>query len=118
MTFKQINGKTVIGMTEEITVCGKNGCKTVIARIDTGATKSSIDLRLAKELDLGPAIKTKLVKSAHGIKERPVVNVKVQFAGKDREYQFTIADRTHMRYRILIGRNILRHGFLIDPSQK
>ncbi len=118
MTFEKIDGRTLIGMTEEITVCGKNGCKTAIARIDTGATKSSIDSNLAKELDLGPAIKTKLVKSAHGVKERPVISVKVQFAGKDREYQFTVADRSHMRYRILIGRNILRHGFLIDPAKK
>jgi hypothetical protein len=105
-------------MTEEITVCGKNGCKTIVARIDTGATKSSIDSSLAKELDFGPAIKTKLVKSAHGVKERPVIEAKVKFAGKNKDYQFTVADRSHMRYKILIGRNILRHGFMIDPSKK
>ncbi len=30
---------------------------------------------------------------------------------------FSIADRAHMKYKVLIGKNILKKGFLIDPSK-
>ena len=32
--------------------------------------------------------------------------------------EFTIADRTHMKYKILVGQNILKEGFLVDPMKK
>ena len=31
--------------------------------------------------------------------------------------QFTLADRSHMRYPVLIGQNILKQGFLINPNK-
>ena len=42
----------------------------------------------------------------------------ITIAEKDVLEHFTIANRTHMRYQILIGRNVLRRGFLIDPNKK
>lgn len=89
-----------------------------MARIDTGATKSSVDARLAAELALGPVIKTKLVKSAAGNKLRPVIKASIRISGKSLKSEFTIADRSHMKYRVLIGQNILKKGFLIDPTKK
>ena len=109
--------KIVIGLTERIKIIGEK-TKTVTARIDTGATKSSVDSELAAELKLGPIIGTKMVKSAHGIKMRPMVRVKINRKGKIITRKFTLADRKHMKYRVLIGQNILKHGFLIDPSKK
>ncbi len=73
---------------------------------------------MAAELKLGPVIKSKLVKSAHGNKLRPVINVKVKLAGKKMNAEFTLADRSHMKYRCLIGQNILKEGFLIDPCRR
>ena len=75
-------GRTIIGLTEKVTITGKNKKKTLTARIDTGATKSSIDARLAASLQLGPVIKTKLVKSAHGNSLRPVIEVEIKLAKK------------------------------------
>ena len=109
--------KTIVGLTERITVFGDSH-KEVIARVDTGATKSSIDSNLAKELKLGPVLESKLVKTAHGNKLRPIIKAKIRIQDKIFEMKFTLSDRHHMRYRVLIGQNILKKGFLIDPSKK
>jgi hypothetical protein len=29
-----------------------------------------------------------------------------------------VADRSHLKYKILIGQNILKKGFIIDPQKK
>ena len=110
--------KTIVGLTEKVTIYGKKKKKKIIARVDTGATKSSVDARLAAELALGPVIKTKLVKSASGNKLRPVIKSKIKIADRTMNAEFTIADRGHMKYRCLIGQNVLKEGFLIDPLKK
>ena len=112
-----LNGKVVIGLTEKLSIYGNPRKKAVIAKIDTGATKSSIDTNLAEELKLGPVIKSKLVKSAHGSKLRPIIEATIELAGKIIKSEFTLADRAHMKFSILIGQNILKEGFLIDPEK-
>ena len=110
--------KIVLGLSESILVYGKNNNKKLRARIDTGATKSSIDTKIAAELGLGPILKTKIVKSASGTSLRPMVNVSVEIGGKQLTGYFTIADRKKMKYAALIGQNILKKGnFLIDPRK-
>jgi len=108
---------TTLGVTAKIVLFGKKGKKEVVARVDTGARTSSLDSALAKELEIGPELKYMRVKSAHGIKYRPVVTTDLLIAGELKHAEFTIADRAHMKYRVLIGRNILKKGYLIDPSQ-
>jgi hypothetical protein len=111
--------KTVVGLVEPVKVTGPSGkTKEVLARIDSGATKSSIDVKLAAELSLGPILKAKLVKSASGKSLRPMVDAKVHLADKEFKTDFTIADRADMKYRVLIGQSILRKGFLIDPAKE
>lgn len=111
--------KAILGLTEEVTVLGKNKNKTVMAKIDTGATSSSIDHKLAQELELAPGEKFIVVKSASGTKKRPVIKVKIKFDGSILEEDFTIADRSHLTYPLLIGQNILKKGnFLINPKQQ
>ena len=113
--YKLLDGRVIIGLTENVSVYCNPDRKKVIAKIDTGATKSSIDTNLAEELKLGPVIKSKLVKSAHGSKLRPIIEATIELAGKKIKSEFTLADRAHMKYRVLIGQNILKDGFLIDP---
>ena len=111
--------RPIIGLIEEITLSGNNGkSKKLKARIDTGAEKSSIDAKLAAELQLGPIIKRKLITSAHGHTVRPVMEAKIKLARKIIKSEFTIADRSHMKYKVLVGQNILKKGFLIDPLKK
>jgi len=110
------DGKTIVGLTEMTTLYSKDGKKEVLARIDTGATKSSLDLTLASKLELGPVVDSKLVKSAHGSKLRPVIEAEIEIKDRKLKVLFTLADRGHMKYKVLIGQNVLKDGFLIDPS--
>ena len=107
----------IIGLTEKIQIIGRAMQKEVSAKIDTGATKSSLDKRIVDDLNLGPIIKSKIVKSAHGTGIRPVIEAEIKIAGKHIKAEFTIADRIHMKYPVLIGQNILKIGFLIDPNK-
>ena len=111
-------GKTVLGFTENVVVYGANNSRSLMARIDTGASKSSIDISLAQELGMGPSHGTRNVKSAAGIRERSVIKERIEIANKDLKVFFTLADRSHMKYKVLVGRNILRRGFLIDPEKQ
>ena len=109
-----------IGLTEDVEVYSidKTKKRKVKARIDTGAHSNSVDSKLAASLNLGPVVKTTVVKSANGESLRPVVKMKIKIGGKEMSGLFTIADRTKMNYRVLIGRNILsKSGFLIDPKR-
>ena len=104
--------KTVVGLVEEVEMNNH----PVLARIDTGAATSSIDLGLASELQLGPLVAKRTIISAHGRRTRPVVKAVVRIKGRKIRASFTIIHRAHMEYPILIGRNILKKNFLIDPS--
>lgn len=119
MKYRKIDSKTIIGLTEPVAIFSRVGVqKIVIAKIDTGASNSSIDTDLASQLKLGPVIKSKLIKSASGNRVRPVIELVIGLADKKMKEEFTLADRWHMRYRVLIGQNVLKHGYLIDPSKK
>ena len=111
MPVKKINDKIIIGLTEFVTICGIEK-KKIKARIDTGATRSSMDINLAGELHLGPIIKRKKIKSAHGSRLRPVIEANIELKGKKIETEFTLIDRSHMKYRLLIGQNALKEYFL------
>jgi hypothetical protein len=110
--------RTIVGLTEFVSVRGTAGSRDMIARIDTGATKSSIDLVLASKLGLGPVVDSKLIKSAYGVRLRPVVQADIVIAGRVIRAKFTLADRLHMKFPVLIGQNILKKGFLVDPSRR
>ena len=110
--------KSIIGLTENIKVIGEKCEKKIVARIDTGATIGSIDKDLAEEMGLGKILKHKLVKSSHGKSMRPVKKMKFEMAGRKFNMNFTIAERDHLKYKVLIGQNVLKKDFLIDPKKK
>lgn len=115
-----VGKKSILKITEDVILKGRDGnTKKVKAKIDTGASRSSIDTRLASDLKLGPIVRTKLIKSANGSSLRPVVESEIRLDAQDIKTQFTLANRKHMKYRVLIGLNTLRKGsFLVDPSKK
>ena len=109
--------ENVVYLTENITVIGPNKNKNVEARIDTGASRSSMDLELAAELRLGPIVKVRKIRSSHGKSSRPVVNGTIIIKNKILVCQFTLADRNDLKYPVLIGRNLLEKGnFVVDAS--
>lgn len=114
----RLTGPTLIGVTEKIILYGSKGKKEVIAKIDTGASKSSIDEKLAEEIGMTDKVGSVFVKSAHGSRRRPVIKEILKIKGRVMHVKFTIADRKELKYRVLIGMNVLNRGFLIDPSKK
>ena len=65
VVIKYNDDKVVIGLTEKVTVISSSGKQQmVLARMDTGAKSSSIDIGLAAKLELGPVMKSKRIKSA------------------------------------------------------
>ena len=113
------SNKIVLGLIETVKLLGK-GTKdrSIRARIDSGAQNSAIDKALAKKMKLGPIIKSKAIRQASGRSVRPVMRATVKVCGKKMTGEFTISDRSHMRYKVLIGQNLLKRGFLIDPCKK
>lgn len=111
-----MNNISIIGLTEKVTF-SEGGTET--ARIDTGATMSSIDVKLAHELGFRKKVREIKVRNAHGRSVRPIVLVKLTINGVQMEEEFSLADRSHMKYKILIGQNALKKGqFLINPAKK
>ena len=113
-----INEQTVIGLSELVTIQKGRKSKEVTARIDTGATKGSIDMAIVEELGLGPIKGEKTVRNAHGSAKRQIIDIKFTIAGKTFTEEFTVANREHLRFPLLIGRNVLRKGFVIDPNRR
>ncbi len=119
--MERLSNKSVVRLVEKIIVKGPGGEEKVRAKIDTGADRTTVDKILAEQLKLGPALSRVTIKaSAAGQKvERPVVDATITIAGRTYELKVGVADRSQMRYRVIIGRDILRSGdFLIDPSRK
>ncbi|MBW2973916.1 RimK/LysX family protein [Candidatus Woesearchaeota archaeon] len=110
--------KNKVGFLEKVTIRGPEGSKKLTARVDTGAARNSIDKNLAKKLGIKCVVKHKVIKSAHGVKKRPVVKAGLTIAGRNFIVEFTLADRKHMKYDALIGRNTLKKGFIVDPDKK
>jgi RimK family alpha-L-glutamate ligase len=101
----------VVGYIEEVLVAGTKGQRTVLAKSDTGATRTSIDARLAAEIGTGPIkdivrIKSGSVKSG---RSRPVVDLVVGIGGTQHTVTASVEDRSHMDYPLLLGRDILQH---------
>jgi len=105
--------REIIGLTVKVNINGKN----IIAKVDTGADSSSIDKTIVENLNK-PIIKYKKIKSALGYEKRGVI--KLNFMINDKEFNdyFTVSDRSNLKYKVLIGKDILKkEKFLIDPTK-
>lgn len=106
--------RVIIGLLEKVKINGKE----TLAKIDTGADRNSMDMKLAATLNLGPIIRTTSIKSSHGSSIRPVVKAELEIKGEKIIAEFNLTNRAHMKYPILIGKKVLiKKGFLIDPSK-
>lgn len=112
-------GVKTIPAIDEITLKGiitKNQRKKVIAKVDTGAWRTSINQNLAAELGLtrkDNVLWTKSVKSTLGQQERPIVAMTYWLAGRKIKTSASVAKRTALKFPVIIGRKDLK-GFLID----
>lgn len=115
---KAEEGVKIISAIQEVLVrASDKKKKKVVAKIDTGAWRTSISEHLAKELglmDINNILWTKRFKSALGIEERPVVSLTFWLAGKKITSPASVAKRMALKFPIIIGRKNLK-GFLVDP---
>jgi hypothetical protein len=109
----------VIGFTENVVVSGTTGTNTVVAKSDSGAARTSIDLRLAADIGAGPIHTVSRVKSGSmkGGKSRPVVDLVIGIGGNQHTVAANIEDRSHMTHAVLLGRDILKH-YQLDVARQ
>ena len=105
------------------------------ARIDTGATTTSMDAqdivlferdgkKWVKFKFAGKEIEKKMTGivsiKRHGAEDtkRPSVMVRLALGDTTRNVKVTLTDRSRFTYPILIGRNFLKDMFLVDVSKK
>jgi len=113
----------------------------VEAKVDTGAYTSALhckDIRLL-ETERGTMLSfcviepggiltrrvysdtftQRTIRNSFGVAEkRYVIKTKIVLFGRKIRAEFTLADREHMRYPVLLGRKLLRNRFIVDVSLK
>ena len=123
--------KTIIG-SEEFVSFPELGVKVIHARVDTGAATSSLGVKWIKEEEgvvtcLLPnkqvvtfdSFKKKVIKSSFGhTEERYVVKILINVLGRKVRTNFTLADRSKMKFPILLGRKLLKGKFIVDIDLK
>jgi RimK family alpha-L-glutamate ligase len=109
----------VVGYIEDVVVSGTRGNKNVLAKSDTGATRTSIDAELAAEIGTGPILDIVKVKSGSlkSGRSRPVVDLVVGVGGTQHTVTASVEDRAHMDYQVLLGRDILQH-YQVDVNHR
>ncbi len=111
--------KEIVGLVERIVLYGENKKAECYALIDTGATSSSMDIKIASELGLKVSgHKYVKGKTFYGDRTlRPTVKARVEIKGKIYNVgSFTLADRSSMSLPVIIGRDILFNNFIVDVS--
>ena len=133
-------GRTVVGWREWVAL-PQAGVPWVKAKIDTGARSSAIhafDVEVREvdgeervrfsihpwqrtaedsvELDL-PVLDRREVRSSNGgVETRYAVALDVTLAGRTITTVMTLSNRDEMGFRMLIGREALERGFLVDSA--
>jgi len=109
----------VVGYTEEVLVSGTSGTERIVSKSDTGASRTSIDTKLAAKIGAGPIKSMTKVKSGSmkSGKSRPVVDIVVGVGGDRHTVAASLEDRSHMDYPLLLGRDILKH-YRVDVMRR
>lgn len=134
------SSKLVVGGLEKVWLPDLEFALT--ARIDTGASTSSIDARNIEEFErdgkrwvrfeiLDPVTKEPVsverrLKRTVGIvqsggaetQRRPVVRMGIIIGKFDQTAEFSLSNRSHSSYQVLVGRNILKDVMVVDVSTK
>ena len=101
----------MIKIFEKVVLIGASE-KEIVAKIDTGACGTSIDRDLAMDMGFKKTGEKKAIRSALGRSCRDMINLKFILNGKKIDTKATLADRSRMKYKMIIGRRDLK-GFKI-----
>lgn len=113
---KAEEGIKILNFLEQVKIVDLEGNKfETPAKIDTGAWRTSIDRELAGNLGLlqrRNILWTQNVRSSLGKENRHVINLKFYLAGRPIKAIASLADRSQMKTKIIVGRQDLG-GFLV-----
>jgi hypothetical protein len=103
------------------------------ARIDTGSALCALDARELKvrndvaEFKLPdaygglqmrlPVVRWGKIRSANSWQKRAVVEIEICLGPRKIRVEANLVDRSQVKYPVLIGRNALRQGFVVDVSK-
>lgn len=111
-------GIRTVGVWERVQIVDAKGNKNeFVAKIDTGAWRTSLDRELAKNLGLlnkSNILWTRKVRSGLGKEEREVINLTYYLAGRRVRTLASLANRQGLRTPIVIGRKDLE-GYTVNP---
>lgn len=139
-TKKVISDKTILGQTEWIYV--SKAKENFRARIDTGAATSSINAISIQEFERDgknwvrfniahnseeedKIIEARILRYVRILQasepgtydRRPIVELHVRIGGVAHLSEFTLTDRQHMEYAVLIGRSFMQDVIMVDVSK-
>lgn len=129
--------KKMLGQVEEVMILP---WRIILeARVDTGAATSSVDARGIRVrgpegartvqftlvgnggqrtgLELPLVDQRPVATGGTPPKARPVVRMDLCVAGTRVPTEFTLNDRSHMEYRMILGRNLLEGRYVVDVSR-
>ena len=136
----EVPSKLMVGQMEQIWL--QNIHLTLPARIDTGAETSSLDARNIELFErdgrrwvrfeiLHPATgdalllerkltRTVMILQSNTVESerRPVIKLGVTIGHISQTAEFTLSNRSHLDYQVLIGRNILKDFMVVDVSKE
>jgi hypothetical protein len=124
--------KTLIGAMEEVILL-QTGTR-LPARIDTGAAMTSLDVRNLTVVNRTaqfqlpeqyggvvisrPVIRHCSIRSANGRERRPIVEIELCVGSRRFRVQANLNDRSRMEYPLILGRDLLKQGFLVDCGRE
>jgi hypothetical protein len=121
---KRNKDKSMVGLVEIVEIIGEKGSVRKKALLDTGATRSSVDVKIAAKAGIGPIISSVKIKNASSnaggvtsYTRRAVAEARIKLKGKIVKTGVNIVDRQGLPYAILIGRDVIHDNFLIDVSR-
>src|SRR3989344_856470 len=116
--IEDIYGHTVLGIEEEVIIFDHEGKQhPILAKVDTGAYRTTIDETLATKLGIStPVITHKGVRGALGRQTRPVISLEMSLRNRHIKTHASLIDRSHMKYDMILGRRDMK-GFYVNPSK-
>lgn len=115
--LEEVAGKKIIGANEAVEIIAGAGRRVeTTAKIDTGAYRSVIAQTVADALNVTHIERYKVVRSALGKEERPIVKIVLKLRGESIETEAFVADREEMKRDVIVGRRDLKR-FLVDSAK-
>ncbi len=127
--------QTIVGWREWIAVPDL-GIHRLYAKLDSGANTCSLHALNVEPLEtcegmwvrfrldvggtpiLAPLTGWRRVKDSGGhVTLRPTIQTDLWLGGRKMSVEFTLADRSRMKHRLIIGRRALSNGYLIDSCR-